>query len=92
MSTTCISRKESANQSSTDNTMFNRKRTSNDLENIRQKTKDGAAQTPQNIGGVPMCIGRVNMSCSNGRIRRVTVTGQEHHNSVTSDIVVIAIH
>ena len=72
--------------------MFNRKRTSNDLQNIRQKTKDGATQTPQNIGGVHMCFGRVNMSCSNGGIRRVAVTGQEHHNSVTSDIVIIAIH
>jgi hypothetical protein len=72
--------------------MFNRKRTSNDLQNIRQKTKDGATQTPQNIGGVPMCIGRVNMSCSNGGIRRVIDTGQEHYSSVTSNIVVITIH
>jgi hypothetical protein len=61
-------------------------------KNIRQKTKDGATQTPHNIGGVPMCIGRQHMSCSNGGIHRVIVTGQEHYNSVTSNIVVITIH
>ena len=64
-------------------------RTNNDLQNITQKTKNGATQTSQNVGGIPMCFRRVNMSCSNGGIRRVTITGQKH---VTSNIVVITIH
>ena len=43
----------------------------------------------QNIGFELMCSGRVNIFCSNSGIRRVTVKGHEHHNSVTSNIVAI---
>jgi len=45
----------------------------------------------KNIGIEPMCSGRVNMFCSNSGIRRVTVKGHEHNNSVTSNIVAITL-
>ena len=46
------------------------KRTNNDLQNKRQKTKDGATQTPLKTGTELMCSGRVNSSCSTSGIRR----------------------
>ena len=49
------------------------KRTNNDLQNKRQKTKDGATPTPQKTGTELMCSGRVNSSCSTRGSHRVTL-------------------
>jgi hypothetical protein len=50
------------------------KRTNNDLQqNITQKIKDRATQTPQKIGDGIRCSGRVSSSCSTCGTRRVTL-------------------
>jgi hypothetical protein len=50
------------------------KRTNNDLQqNITQKIKDRATQTPQKTGDEIRCSGRVSSSCSTCGTRRVTL-------------------
>jgi hypothetical protein len=47
-----------------DNTMTKRKRISNEIQNITQKTKDLATRTSLKIGGEIRCFGRVCSSWS----------------------------
>ena len=58
--------------------MATRKRTSNDLQNITQKTKNRATRTPPKTGCELRGSGRVSSSCSTCDTRRVTVKRHEH--------------
>jgi len=53
--------------------MTKRKRTNNDLQNIKQKTKDRATRTPLKTGCELRCSGKVSSSCSTCDIARVTI-------------------
>ena len=51
----------------------NKKRSNNDIQNTKQKTKDRATRTPPKTGGKLKCSGRVGSSCSKCGTRRVTL-------------------
>ena len=55
---------ESVNQRRTDNTMANRKRTNNDLQNIHIKLQEWVTRAPLKTGGEFRCSGRIISSCS----------------------------
>jgi hypothetical protein len=70
---------EAVNQR-TDNTMSKKdKRTNNDLQNITQKTKYQATQTPLKTRGEVRCSRKVSNSCSTCDTHSVTVKRHEHH-------------
>jgi len=48
------------------------KRTSNDLQNTTQKTKDQVTRIPQKNGDELMCTGRIGSSCYTSGTRGVT--------------------
>jgi hypothetical protein len=50
------------------------KQKNNDLQNITQKTKDGARRTPLQIGGELRCSERISSSCSTCGTRCVVLT------------------
>ena len=54
----------SRNSKNDDNTTAKRKRINNNLQNIAQKTKDGATRTPLKTGSELRCSGRVGSSWS----------------------------
>ena len=49
------------------------KRTNNDLQSTTQKAKDLATRIPLNTEGELRCPGRIDIPCSTGGIRRVTL-------------------
>ena len=55
------------------------KRTNNDLQNIKHKTKDRVTRTPLQTGVELMCPGRVDSSCSTSGIRRVNLVTLRSH-------------
>jgi len=55
------------------------KKTSNDLQNTTQKTKDRATRTPLKTGVKLMYFLRDSSSCSTTDTRRVTVKRNEHY-------------
>ena len=61
------------NRTSTDNTMYKRKRTNNDLRNITQKTKDRATRIPQKTWSELKCSGMVTCSCSTCSTYHITL-------------------
>jgi len=63
----------------TDDTMDERKRKNNELQNHTRKVNNRDTRTPLNTGGELMCSGRVGSSCF--------TSGTRHVNLVTNPMI-----
>ena len=73
------------------------KRTNNDRQSTKQKTKDRATRTPQKTEGELGHSGRVGSSCSTSDTRRVTVVTNpviscELRNNIIIELLSILVH